>query len=118
MPPESIVPLAESLLKHSEVAMAGLAARDSLRLEAGLCLYGHDLDEDTTPVEATLNWLIGKDRRSDGAFLGSETILRQLQDGPSKRRIGLIVEGAPAREGTKIMDHEGKEEIGEITFSS
>jgi len=97
------------------VKLAGLAARDSLRLEAGLCLYGHDLDEKTSPVEGALSWLIGKDRREPGAFIGSETVLRHLKEGPPRRRVGFIVEGAPAREGAKIFDKDGNEEIGVVT---
>jgi aminomethyltransferase len=62
-----------------------------------LCLYGSDLDENTTPVEAGLSWVIGKDRRVSGGFVGSEKVLQQLKDGPSRRRVGLIVEDAPAR---------------------
>lgn len=77
--------------------MAGLGARDSLRLEAGLCLYGHDLDETITPVEAGLVWTIGKRRRDEGGFIGADVILSQIKGGVSRRRIGLIVEGAPAR---------------------
>ena len=117
IPPESAIPLTEDLLKNSQVELAGLAARDSLRLEAGLCLYGHDLNETISPVEASLNWLIGKDRRQEGNFIGSETILEQLSRGPTKRRVGLIVEEAPAREGSKIFDAEGKEEIGKALYN-
>jgi aminomethyltransferase len=62
-----------------------------------MCLYGNDLDESITPVEAGLSWVIGKDRRATGGFMGSEKVLNQLKDGPSRRRIGLIVEDAPAR---------------------
>lgn len=102
-----------------KVRFAGLGARDSLRLEAGMCLYGHDLDETTTPVEAGLSWVIGKDRRVTGGFNGSEIILQQLKPkkdggGVERRRIGLIVEGAPARGGASITDAEGNS-IGRIT---
>ena len=88
--------------------LAGLGARDSLRLEAGMCLYGHDLDDNTTPVEAGLSWIVHRDRRDTGGFHGAETILRQLKPaaeggGPPRRRVGLIVEGAPAREGCEIF---------------
>jgi len=62
-----------------------------------MCLYGNDLDESTTPVEAGLSWLIGKDRRTEGSFIGSDTVLGQLKNGPPRRRVGLIVEEAPAR---------------------
>ncbi|KAL6708394.1 Aminomethyltransferase, mitochondrial [Coniothyrium glycines] len=102
-----------------ELRLAGLGARDTLRLEAGMCLYGHDLDDTTTPVEAGLSWIIGKDRRAKGGFHGDSVILQQLKKkseggGVTRRRIGLIVEGSPAREGAKIVDDAG-EEIGNIT---
>ena len=106
--------LARSLLAEPEVAAIGLGARDSLRLEAGLCLYGHDIDETTTPIEAGLDWAIGKRRRAEGGFPGADLILRQLADGPARRRVGILPEGkAPAREHTTI--HVGKNPIGEIT---
>ncbi|KAM3418732.1 hypothetical protein BST61_g4706 [Cercospora zeina] len=101
---------------------AGLGARDSLRLEAGMCLYGHDLDDTTTPVEAALGWIIPKSRRSgDRAnFNGAETIVPQALPkkeggvGVTRRRVGFIVEGAPAREGAEVMDKDGQV-IGRIT---
>ena len=113
----------EALLQSAgkeRLQLAGLGARDSLRLEAGMCLYGHDLDDSTTPVEAGLSWIVGKDRRSRGGFNGDEVILKQIVpaskggSGVSRRRVGLIVQGAPAREGAKIVDEGGKE-IGNIT---
>jgi aminomethyltransferase len=85
------------LLSKSPVQLAGLGARDSLRHEVGLCLYGQDIDEDTTPVEAGLTWLIGKERRESGGFIGAEVVMKHLKEGPPRRRVGLIVEGAPAR---------------------
>ncbi|KAK6510432.1 Aminomethyltransferase, mitochondrial, variant 2 [Arthrobotrys conoides] len=94
--------------------LAGLGARDSLRLEAGMCLYGHDIDENTTPVEGNLTWLVAKSRRKDANFPGASTILKQIKEGPSKRRVGLIVNGAPAREGAVIKTADG-EKIGVIT---
>lgn len=102
--------------------MAGLAARDSLRIEAGLCLYGHDIDETTTPVQGGLSWLISKDKRDPaGRFIGSEKVLEQLKKGgpgPSKRRVGLTVEkGAPAREGSAIFDASGDKQIGSSCFT-
>ena len=108
--------LTKKILEASEdkIRLTGLGARDSLRLEAGLCLYGNDLDETITPVEAGLNWTIGKRRRSEGGFLGSDVILKQLADGPTKRRIGLVSVGAPARSHVKILNDAG-EEIGEVT---
>ncbi|KAF8867043.1 glycine cleavage system T protein [Acephala macrosclerotiorum] len=123
IPPGEAVAVTEALLQTAtpeKLQLAGLGARDSLRLEAGMCLYGHDLDDTTTPVEAALSWVIGKDRRTAGGFHGSDVILSQLTPkskggaGVERRRIGLIVEGAPAREGAEIVDEEG-ENIGNIT---
>ncbi|GAU98299.1 hypothetical protein RvY_09463 [Ramazzottius varieornatus] len=109
-------PLCETLLASSKgkVKMAGLAARDSLRLEAGLCLYGNDIDEDVSPVEAALSWTIGKRRRNEGGFPGSEVILGQLKNGVSMKRVGIVSSGAPARQGYPVTDQEGKP-IGKIT---
>ena len=92
----------------------GLGARDSLRLEAGLCLYGHDLTPDVTPVEADLAWVIQKRRRQAADFPGAERILAQLANGPPRKRVGIQpLERAPAREGTEIqLDGES---VGEIT---
>jgi aminomethyltransferase len=85
--------------------MAGLGARDSLRLEAGLCLYGQDIDETTTPVEAGLAWTIGKRRRETGGFPGAEIILRQMAEGAPRRRVGIRLDGKlPARAGAEITD--------------
>ena len=85
------------------VKPCGLGARDSLRLEAGLCLYGHDIDTTTTPVEAGLLWSVGKERRVQGGFPGAEVIQRQARDGASRKRVGLLPEGkAIAREGAEI----------------
>jgi aminomethyltransferase len=109
------VALAERFLGEPEVAPIGLGARDTLRLEAGLCLYGHDIDETTTPVEAGLAWTIAKRRRAQGGFPGAEAILNQLAGGPSRKRVGIRPDGrAPAREGTEIQDPSGRE-IGRIT---
>ncbi len=107
--------VARLLLSEPEVAPIGLGARDSLRLEAGLCLYGHDIDTTTSPVEAGLSWTIGKRRRAEGGFPGAARILKQLADGPARKRVGLKPEGrAPAREGTPILSTDGRE-IGRIT---
>jgi aminomethyltransferase len=108
-------PLARLLLDQPEVAPAGLGARDSLRLEAGLCLYGHELTPAITPIEAGLAWTIGKRRREQGGFPGAETILRQLREGPARKLVGIRPDGrAPAREGAEIHD-EGGEPIGFVT---
>ena len=107
--------LARALLAEPEVAPAGLGARDSLRLEAGLCLYGHDIDETTTPIEAGLGWTVNKRRRQEGGFPGAEIILRQLADGTARRRVGIRPQGrAPVREGAPIQ-LPGGAEIGRIT---
>lgn len=111
----------EALLAMEEVAPIGLGARDSLRLEAGMCLYGHDIDTTTSPVEANLSWAIQKARRAGGAraggFPGAGRILRELAEGPARRRVGLKPEGrAPMREGTQVFaEAEGGEPIGAIT---
>jgi len=107
--------LVRRLLAEPEVAPVGLGARDSLRLEAGLCLYGSDIDTATTPVEANLKWTIGKRRRAEGGFPGAEIILRQLAEGAPRARVGLRLTGRqPARAHTEIVDADGAK-IGEIT---
>lgn len=107
--------IAERLLGHREVKLIGLGARDSLRLEAGLCLYGHDIDETTSPVEAALTWSIQKRRREGGGFPGAERVLGELQNGPSRRRVGIRPEGRiPAREGAEIRAADGRP-IGSVT---
>lgn len=123
--PSQTVEVTRMLLEKAgkdKLRLAGLGARDSLRLEAGMCLYGHDLDDTTTPVEAGLSWIIPKSRRSlDGSgFNGAEAIIPQLTPvskggaGVSRRRVGLVVEGAPAREGAEVVDGEGNV-IGKVT---
>ncbi len=115
VPAEFAEALAEHFLADERVKLIGLGARDSLRLEAGLCLYGHDIDADTTPVEGSLLWLISKSRRVSGDFPGSAKILDQLANGVSRKRVGIKPLGrAPAREGTEIRSAEG-EAIGAIT---
>jgi len=114
IPPSQTVEVAK-LLSKTPVQLIGLGARDSLRLEAGMCLYGNDLDETTTPVEAGLTWVIGKDRREKGGFIGAPSVQQQLKDGPTRRRVGLLVEGAPARQGAKILSPSGDEALGIIT---
>ncbi|KAL4065118.1 glycine cleavage system T protein [Scleroderma citrinum] len=114
IPPAQTVEVTQ-LLAQSPVQLAGLGARDSLRLEAGMCLYGNDLDEDTTPVEAGLTWVIGKDRRESGDFIGAEGVRKHLKDGPPRRRVGLVVEEAPARQGAQIFTPSEKDPIGKVT---
>jgi aminomethyltransferase len=107
--------VARSLLADPEVLPIGLGARDSLRLEAGLPLYGHDIDETTSPVEADLTFAIAKRRREEGGFPGAERVMRELRDGVGRQRVGLAVEGkAPAREGAEIRDESGRE-VGIVT---
>jgi aminomethyltransferase len=113
--------LAEALLAERGVAPVGLGARDSLRLEAGLCLYGADLDETTSPAEAALGWAIQKTRRRGGAreggFPGAERILMELEEGPTRLRVGLLPEGrAPMRAGTELFaDETGGAPAGVVT---
>src|SRR6201996_7694171 len=106
--------VARALLAESEVLPIGLGARDSLRLEAGLCLYGHDMDETIDPVEANLVWSIGKRRKTEGGFAGADIVLDKLNNGVAKKRVGILPEGrAPAREGTEIAV--GGKVVGKIT---
>jgi aminomethyltransferase len=107
--------VARALLGDGDVLPIGLGARDSLRLEAGLCLYGHDIDETTNPVEADLAWSIGKRRREAPTFLAGEKIMAELTRGPARKRVGLRPDGrAPAREGTQIAAKDGRV-IGRVT---
>ena len=107
--------LAEALAAHDLVKPIGLGARDSLRLEAGLPLYGHDLDLNTTPVMAGLNFAINKRRRAEGGFAGAGRIIGELENGPAQLRVGFDVEGRqPVREGALVLDGEGNE-VGRIT---
>jgi aminomethyltransferase len=107
--------LALRLLDQPEVAPAGLGARDSLRLEAGLCLYGSDIDTTTTPIEAGLSWTISKRRRAEGGFPGADVILKQIADGVEKKRVGIRLDGkAPVRAHAEIRD-ENDTAIGEVT---
>ncbi len=106
---------ARALLAEPEIWPIGLGARDSLRLEAGLCLYGHDIDETTNPVEANLTFAIGKRRKMEKDFPGAAKIMDALFDGTPRKRIGIRPDGkAPAREGTQITDGKGRV-IGAIT---
>ncbi|XP_078065507.1 aminomethyltransferase, mitochondrial [Mustelus asterias] len=114
VPIQRTVELAELLLRNSEVKLAGLGSRDSLRLEAGLCLYGNDIDETTTPVEATLLWTIGKRRRAAADFPGASIILRQIKEKVKRKRVGLTSAGPPVRQHTPILNPDGKV-IGEVT---
>ncbi len=116
LPAEAAETFARALLDHPDVAPIGLGARDSLRLEAGLCLYGHDIDATTTPVEADLVWAIAKSRRERADFPGADRILKQLAEGPARRRVGIRPEDRTiAREGTVIRDPAGDRVIGRVT---
>ncbi|MGA2552466.1 MAG: glycine cleavage system aminomethyltransferase GcvT [Burkholderiaceae bacterium] len=118
VPDSAAETLARTLLKEPEVQAIGLGARDSLRLEAGLCLYGHDIDTGTTPVEAALAWAISKARRSDGdrpgGFPGASAVLGQLEKGSRRKRVGFIgIERTPVREGTPLLSQ--GEVVGRVT---
>lgn len=103
-PADATDAIARKLLSHPEVKPIGLGARDSLRLEAGLCLYGHDIDTTTTPVEAVLLWSVGKERRVNGGFPGAAVVQKQIAEGAPRKRVGLLPEGkAIAREGAEIV---------------
>jgi aminomethyltransferase len=121
VPASHAADLAQKLLSHGDVAVIGLGARDSLRLEAGLCLYGHDIDTDTTPAQAALNWAIQKVRRTGGAraggFPGADVVLEEFSTGANSKRVGLLPEGrAPMREGVVLYaSAEDETPIGAIT---
>ncbi len=119
VPADSAEELARTLLNDDAVAPIGLGARDSLRLEAGLCLYGNDIDTTTTPVEGSLMWALSKVRREDGArpggYPGAARIFAQIRDGVSRKRVGLLPEGrAPVRAGAELLDGEGRA-VGRVT---
>ncbi|TCP14903.1 aminomethyltransferase [Crenobacter luteus] len=119
VPADKAEQLARRLLAEPEVEAIGLGARDSLRLEAGLCLYGHDIDTSTTPIEGSLLWAISKVRRPDGAraggYPGADVVARQIADGVAKKRVGFIVrDKVPVREGAEITDGDGTV-IGRVT---
>jgi aminomethyltransferase len=113
-PADKAEPIARLLLAQPEVKPIGLGARDSLRLEAGLCLYGHDIDTTTTPIEAALLWSIGRERRAQGGFPGAAVVQKQIAEGAPRRRVGLAPEGkAIAREGAEIAI--GGRIVGKVT---
>jgi aminomethyltransferase len=118
VPEGKAVELTRKLLAETEVKPIGLGARDSLRLEAGLCLYGHDIDETTTPIEGALAWTIPKRRREEANFPGAKIILGQIANGVTRKRVGILPDGkAPARDHTEVVDASAKK-IGEITSGS
>ena len=113
-PADAADAIARKLLAQPQVKPIGLGARDSLRLEAGLCLYGHDIDTSTSPIEAGLSWSIGKQRRLQGGFPGAAIVQRQLAEGAPRRRVGLLPDGkAIAREGAEIVV--GGKAVGKVT---
>jgi aminomethyltransferase len=115
LPEKSVAAFAEKLLTDARVRLIGLGARDSLRLEAGLCLYGHDLNDSTSPVEANLKWVIAKRRREEANFAGAARIIKELKDGTSRLRVGIKPDGkAPVREGTELLTPDGRK-VGTIT---
>jgi aminomethyltransferase len=115
VPAAQAVAWAEKLLSDDRVALIGLGARDSLRLEAGLCLYGHDIDDTTSPIEANLKWVIPKRRREEANFPGAIRIMNELNAGTPRLRVGIRPDGkAPMREGTELFDDAGRK-IGVIT---
>lgn len=121
VPEDQAEALASALLDGEEVWPIGLGARDNLRLEGGMCLYGHDIDTATTPVEGALEWSMQKSRRTGGAraggFAGADVILAQLDSGASRRRVGLRPEGrAPVREGAALFaEATSQDQIGKVT---
>ncbi|MEA3066422.1 MAG: aminomethyltransferase [Sphingomonadales bacterium] len=115
LPAARAAAVADLLAGQPEVKPIGLGARDSLRLEAGLPLYGHDLDRATTPIEADLGFAVSKRRRAEGGFAGWHRIVREIEQGPVRRRVGLAVEGRqPVREGAIVVDGDG-DEVGKVT---
>ncbi|GAA95395.1 uncharacterized protein L969DRAFT_92527 [Mixia osmundae IAM 14324] len=117
IPPKETTSLSKKILSHQDVMLIGLAARDSLRLEAGMCLYGHDLNETINPVEASLAWIVSKARRTpeSATFIGAQRVLQVLREGPAKRRVGFVCQSAVPREGAPIFTEDGSEQIGVIT---
>ena len=115
IPADMAETITRALLNHPDCAPAGLGARDSLRLEAGLCLYGNDITPDTSPIEAGLIWSIQKSRRTTGGFPGADRILREIADGPARKLVGIKPAGrAPARQGVEIQTNTGAP-LGQIT---
>ena len=115
IPEHRAIEISKAFLAHDDCEPAGLGARDSLRLEAGLCLYGNDIDNDTSPVEAALTWAIQKRRREEGGFPGAARIQKEIAEGPARKLVGIKPEGRiPARHGVEIQSRDG-ESIGEVT---
>jgi aminomethyltransferase len=123
VPEKRILAFVEALQKEKDVSgeavakWVGLGARDTLRLEAGLCLYGHELNETISPIEAVLGWTISKRRKEHGGFLGFETVKKHIKEGVTKKRVGFIVDGPPARENVEIQTKDGKK-VGVVSSGS
>ncbi|XP_025202867.1 aminomethyltransferase, mitochondrial isoform X2 [Melanaphis sacchari] len=117
VPSDRVEAIAESLVAHDDVKLAGLGARDTLRLEAGMCLHGADISIETTPVEAALMWTISRKRRDERRFPGASVILKQLSDGAQRKRVGLVqkAHGAPVRGGAVLFNVVDGEKIGSVT---
>lgn len=119
VPPDQVATLARRLLDHAPVAPVGLGARDTLRLEAGLCLYGEDIDTTTTPVEAGITFVVGKRRRQEGGFPGAAHILDQIAQGSAVKRVAFTLDGrAPARHGAPVLDPSDGSALGTVTSGS
>ncbi|WP_377192349.1 glycine cleavage system aminomethyltransferase GcvT [Ruegeria meonggei] len=115
IPEDKAIEVSKAFLAHEDCEAAGLGARDSLRLEAGLCLYGNDIDQSTSPIEASLAWAIQKRRKEEGGFPGADRIQKELTEGPAKKLVGIKPTGrAPARQGVEIQGSDGTT-IGQIT---
>ncbi|MEX0305719.1 MAG: glycine cleavage T C-terminal barrel domain-containing protein, partial [Leisingera sp.] len=118
IPEADAIRVSKLFLAHDDCEPAGLGARDSLRLEAGLCLYGNDIDQSTSPIEASLSWAIQKRRKEEGGFPGAARVQKELAEGAAKKLVGIKPEGrAPARQGVEIQCAEGNT-IGAITSGS
>ncbi len=115
IPEDKAIEVTRALLAHEDCEPSGLGARDSLRLEAGLCLYGNDIDQSTSPIEANLAWAIQKRRKEEGGFPGAARIQRELAEGAARKLVGIKPDGrAPARQGVEVQDLQGNM-IGQIT---
>ena len=117
VPNKDALALTEALMADEKNRLCGLGPRDSLRLEAGLCLYGNDLEQHLTPVEAGLTWTIGKSRREDWTMLGGEVLKQQVADGVKQRRVGFVTTGAPSRQGCEITDLDGNKVRTRLSLS-
>ena len=122
VPNDKVENFMESLIEYNDIdgksiaECAGLGARDSLRLEAGLCLYGHDISESVSPIEAMLAWTISKRRREEGGFLGHAKVKQHLEEGVSRKRCGFFVQGKlPPREGAELWDSKLEKKVGVVT---